>query len=81
MVTKEDLDQWNFRANCEGHRQILDVVDPAPMDLVQFGKHPSGPLPEAHQQVVDPETVCPLNETSRQQFLDGLDYGGTGPGA
>ena len=64
-----------IRADSEGHHQMLDVMDPTFMDVEQFGIDPSGPLPEAHQQVIVPEVMCPLNEPARHQFLESLDNG------
>ncbi len=64
-----------IRANCEGAHQLQDVADPTPSDLEKFGVDPNGPLPESHQQVLVPETVCPLDATTRQLFLDSLGCG------
>ena len=52
-----------LRNNC------LDDPDP---DLEMYGLDPDGPVPEVHQQVEVPDTLCPLDTTKRQRFLDGL---------
>lgn len=51
------------RSNSEGYH-LLDVVDPIPEDLNDFGIDPCGPVPELQQEVTVPETICPLNDTA-----------------
>ena len=58
-----------LRCAGEGH-QILDVLDPTPGDLSSFGIDPSGPFPQARQQVDVPDTICPLSDNAKQRFLD-----------
>ena len=60
-----------IRDSSEGQHRI-EVIDPTPDDLESFGIDPSGPLPEAQQQVMVPETWCPLDDAGRQNFLDSL---------
>ena len=50
----------------------LEVIDPIPDDLENFGIDPSGPIPEIHQQVMVPETLSPLNDSQKEHFLDEL---------
>ena len=53
----------------------FEAIDPSPDDLQNFGIDPSGPIPEVQDQVSVPETPCPLNDSEKQCFLDGLqDY-------
>ena len=49
--------------------QEHDVLHP---DLETFGIDPDGPVPEVYQQVMIPETLCPLDNADKQRFLDGL---------
>ena len=59
-----------MRRTTEGVHQS-DAFDPTPDhdDLEMFGVDPEGPLPEAEQEVLIPDTLCPLTDTERQHFL------------
>ena len=58
-----------MRCTVEGmHR--LDIVDPTPNDLESFGIDFSGPPPEAHQQVVVPDTLHPLSDASKEWIME-----------
>ena len=59
------------RSNREGYH-LLDIVDPTPEDISNFGIDPCGPVAEVQQTVTVPETICPLSETAKQRFLDCL---------
>ena len=49
-----------------------DTTDDIFTDLDTFGLDPDGPVPEAQQQVVVPDTFCPLDEGDQQRFKDGI---------
>lgn len=56
-----------MRSRIEGH--LPDIVDPVPDDLDGFGIDSIGQT-RVRQQVTIPDTICPLNESRKQRFLD-----------
>ena len=52
----------------------LDIIDPTPDDLDNFSIDGNGPVPEEHQVVAVPDTLCPLNDCEKADFLKGISY-------
>ena len=53
-------------------REGMEDPSTSTTDLDSYGVDPDRPVPDVHQEVVVPETLCPLSDSDQQNFLDGL---------
>ena len=53
-------------------REGMEDPSTSTTDLDSYGVDPDRLVPDVHQEVVVPETLCPLSDSDQQNFLDGL---------